>query len=156
MLSQVPSGLVAAVGRPVALEWLYRLDVFTLECILPTGATKLLVDRERRAANIANLLVPQLKQVIHKQERAAVMVGIDRGHARMRVHGNDDRSNARQRIERLKIGRHATHADDDTVHGQRGHTTRGLGKRKLLGLGHLDQRDGAIMLASCAGDAVDH
>ena len=84
------------------------------------------------------------------------MVGIDRGHARMRVHGNDDRSNARQRIERLKIGRHATHADDDTVHGQRGHTTRGLGKRKLLGLGHLDQRDGAAALAGRAGNAVDH
>ena len=67
MLGQVPAGLVTAVGRPVALERLYRLDVFTLERILPTGATKLLVDRERRAANIANLLVPQLKQVIHKQ-----------------------------------------------------------------------------------------
>ena len=84
------------------------------------------------------------------------MVGIDRGHPRMRIHGNDDRANARQWIKRLKIGRHATHADDDAVHGQRGHTTRGLGKRKLLGLGHLDQRDGAIMLASSAGDAVDH
>ena len=67
MLGQVPAGLVTAVSRPVALERLCRLDVFTLECILPTGATKLLVDRERRAANIANLLVPQLKQVVHKQ-----------------------------------------------------------------------------------------
>ena len=46
VLGQVPAGLVAAVGRPVALERLCRLDVFTLECILPTGATKLLVDRE--------------------------------------------------------------------------------------------------------------
>ena len=84
------------------------------------------------------------------------MIGVDRGHPRVRVHGNDDRANARQRIKRLKIGRHAAHADDDAVHGQRGHTTRGLGKRKLLGLGHLDQRDSAIMLASSAGDAVDH
>ena len=84
------------------------------------------------------------------------MVGIDRGHPRMRIHGNDDRANARQWIKRLKIGRHATHTDDDAVHRQCGHTTRGLGKRKLLGLGHLDQRDGAIMLASSAGDAVDH
>ena len=84
------------------------------------------------------------------------MVGIDRGHPRMRIHGNDDRANARQWIKRLKIGRHATHADDDAVHGQCGHATRCLGKRKLLGLGHLDQRDGAIMLASSAGDAVDH
>ena len=67
VLGQVPAGLVAAVGRPVALERLCRLDVFTLECILPTGATKLLVDRERRATDIANLLVSQLKQVIHKQ-----------------------------------------------------------------------------------------
>ena len=84
------------------------------------------------------------------------MVGIDRGHARMRVHGDDNRANARQWIERLKIGSHTAHADNDAVHGQRGHTTRGLGKRKLLGLGHLDQRDGAIMLASSAGDPVDH
>ncbi len=27
---------------------------------------------------------------------------------------------------------------------------------KLLGLGHLDQRDGAAMLASGTGDTVDH
>ena len=44
MLGQIPAGFVTAVGRPVTLERLYRLDVFTLECILPTGATKLLVD----------------------------------------------------------------------------------------------------------------
>ena len=156
MLGQVPAGLVTAVSRPVALERFCRRDVFTLERILPTGATKLLVDREGRAANIANLLVPQLKQMVHKQQRAAVMVGIDCGHARMRIHGNDDRANARQWIKRLKIGSHTTHADNDAVHGQRGHTTRCLGKREFLGLGHLDQRDGAIMLASSAGDAVDH
>ena len=58
VLGQVPAGLVAAVGRPVALERLCRLDVFTLERILPTGSTKLLVDRERRAADIANLRAP--------------------------------------------------------------------------------------------------
>ena len=67
VLGHISAGLVTAVGRPVSLERRLRLNVFTLECILPTGATKLLVDRERRAANIANLLVPQLKQVIHKQ-----------------------------------------------------------------------------------------
>ena len=84
------------------------------------------------------------------------MVGIDRGHPRVRVHGNDDRANARQWIKRLKIGSHTAHADNDAVHGQRGHTTCCLGKREFLGLGHLDQCDGAIMLASSAGDAVDH
>ena len=67
VLGQISAGLVTAVGRPIALERRLRLNVLTLECILPTGATKLLVDRERRAANIANLIVSQLKQVIHKQ-----------------------------------------------------------------------------------------
>ena len=44
VFGQVPTGLVTAVGRPVALKRLYRLDVLTLEYILPTGATKLFVD----------------------------------------------------------------------------------------------------------------
>ena len=84
------------------------------------------------------------------------MIGVDRSHPWVRIHGNDNRADTRQRIKRLKIGRHAAHADDDAVHRQCGHTTRGLGKREFLGLGHLDQRDGAIMLASSAGDAVNH
>ena len=84
------------------------------------------------------------------------MVGIDRGHARMRIHGNDNRADSWQRIKRLKVGRHAAHADDDAIDRQRRHAARGLGKRKLLSLGHLDQRDGTAVLASGAGDAVDH
>ena len=127
-----------------------------LERVLPTGAAELLVHRERRAADIANLLVAKLKQVIHKQQRATVMVGVDRGHARMRIHGDDNRADSRQWIKRLKVGRHAAHADDDAIDRQRRHATRGFGKRKLLGLGHLDQRDGAAMLASGTGDTVDH
>ena len=84
------------------------------------------------------------------------MVGVDRGHPRVRIHGDDNRANARQRIKRLKIGRHTTHADNDAVHGQRCHTTRCLGKRKLLSLGHLDQRDSTTAVAGCTGNAVDH
>ena len=127
-----------------------------LERVLPTGAAELLVYREGRTADIANLLVAKLKQMVHKQQRAAVMVGIDRGHARMRIHGDDNRADPRQRIKRLKVGRHTAHADDDAIDRQGRHATRGFGKRKLLGLGHLDQRDGAAMLAGGAGDAVDH
>ena len=127
-----------------------------LERVLPTGAAELLVDRERRTADIANLLVAKLKQMVHKQQRAAVMVGIDRGHARMRIHGDDNRADSRQRIKRLEVGRHAAHADDDAIDRQRRHAAGGLGKRELLGLGHLDQRDGAAMLASGTGDTIDH
>ena len=156
VLGQIPAGLVAAVGRPVALERLHRLDMPALERVLPTGATELLVHREGWTADISNLLVAKLKQMVHKQQRAAVMVGIDRGHARMRIHGDDNRADSWQRIERLKVGRHAAHADDDAIDRQRRHAAGGLGKRKLLGLGHLDQRDGAAMLASGTGDTIDH
>ncbi len=49
---QIPAGFVTAVGRPFSLEWLHRLDMPALERVLPTGAAKLLVHREGRAADM--------------------------------------------------------------------------------------------------------
>ena len=156
MLGQIPTCLVTAVGRPVAFEWFGHFDMPALERISPTSPAELFVDREGRTADKANLLVAQLKQMIHKQQRAAIVVRVDRGYPWVSIHGDDDRADTRQRLKRLKVGRQSAHADDDAIHRQRCHAASGLGKRKLLGLGHLDQRDSTTALAGRTGNAVDH
>ena len=48
------------------------------------------------------------------------MVRIDGGAARMGVHGDNDRVHARLGAELLEVRRHAAHAYDHAVDGERG------------------------------------
>lgn len=68
------------------------------------------------------------QQIIGQQLARTILVGVDRRAARMRIHGQDDRSHSRLGNKLLKIGSHAVHVENHAVDGSLDHAARGIGK----------------------------
>ena len=111
----------------------------------------------RRAPDVANLLVAERAQVVHHEQRAAVLVGVDRGAARVRVHGDEHRVEPGERRVLLEVLGQDVEVDDGPVDWQLPQPARGVGDRVGRHLGpHLDHRDGEALLARGHHHTLEH
>lgn len=102
----------------------------------------------RRAPDVADLLVAERAQIVHRNQRAAVLVGVDRGTARVRVHGDEHRVEPGERRVLLEVLGQYVEVDDGPVDRQFSQPARGVGDRVGRHLGpHLDHRNGVALLA---------
>ena len=146
---------VPTVRTPIATQHRSGIDMSTTQRIAPTGLTKTRGNRVFRTRHKPHIRVTMFQQIIGQQLARTILVGVDRRAARMRIHGQDDRSHSRLGNKLLKIGSHAVHVENHAVDGSLDHAARGIGKCIGLVAAHLDHSDGKIVLARRLHDTLE-
>ena len=95
---------VPTVRTPIATQHRSGIDMSTTQRIAPTGLTKTRGNRVFRTRHKPHIRVTMFQQIIGQQLARTILVGVDRRAARMRIHGQDDRSHSRLGNKLLKSG----------------------------------------------------
>lgn len=99
--------------------------------------------------------MPALAEVIYDHRGAAVLIGVDRGAARMLLHRDDDGRQPLHGLEFLEILHGPVRVEDHAVDGQLRQAARDVAQAHRPALIELDERHGVLAVARRGDDAVE-